>query len=706
MATMERSYIPRETKPRFISDETNQLLLELLFMITLMFMFENLTALANIRGDARSQALSVITVVVSIFSMAKFGLLISNGRQELATMKQAKESEEVLVVENSTHRTQRSQRSRRKQPTQEKSIENWPEIVKFIIHGCDNVKEINTHTIAYFMIKCVIVPLHYIRTYLPIVLGTLIKGMKYFSNQVDKGLVKIYRRLRPSLVRFCELEREKSSIPTFLTTTLSNFLDLTADFVDGVGPTGASRPDQVNTGTVAMASSPTRQQNTASNTSSTGKRQRYFQRSTGGTHPQSRSPNMPRRTTSRSTRHHHRGNINTRQQQQRESQSSAEVSDLSTQLTNENILSTSPTGPTRQRHAAAKRRRRNLRRRTAKQNRGNAENEDATSEKPLEKNICLFLGRDVMESNLASNAGGEEDSCPCCLKRFQIELESDQIAVLPCQHGCCLPCLSSFSKVSRKKHSEVSFGCPLCRTPLSHKSIRELTSIIIDQTPALKERFGQMHLSYEDCLQICCQLLNYHDFNIVKVLQSLDSMLVDNLQTSLRRVNSLTVKQKHQVYDEARRPVEVLFKEVRDLRQKLRNISSEANYSYISSKRRIDTLQEDLIPKAMKNAQNYIWNAMNSAGEMARDSDDGIVLDFHGLHVEEAKNKFDDEVVPILPVIKKIRLIVGRGKHSSAQIARLKPMLQEHIAEHPRHHLMTCRVDPTNDGALFVYYKH
>ena len=48
---------------------------------------------------------------------------------------------------------------------------------------------------------------------------------------------------------------------------------------------------------------------------------------------------------------------------------------------------------------------------------------------------------------------------------------------------------------------------------------------------------------------------------------------------------------------------------------------------------------------------------------------------YHGLHANEMRRKFKEHVIPILPVVKKVMEITGRGLHSSGKESKLKKVL-------------------------------
>jgi hypothetical protein len=318
----------------------------------------------------------------------------------------------------------------------------------------------------------------------------------------------------------------------------------------------------------------------------------------------------------------------------------------------------------------------------------------------------VLLGGDLLVSQLATNVSEREDPCPCCLGRFRVELENTYTAVLSCNHACCLPCLARLKKASGREEAVVSFTCPLCRVSVPDEFLEPIAAFIITQTMPLQERLVEMHLSEQVRTDVARQLLDRHDFVVADVLGALDSMLVDNLQSALDRVEDLSPEEKSQIYTEARRPVDALLQQLRNEQAHIEQLRDQESDEYKDLARRVDELQRYQIPAAHKNARDEIFNSINSAGGMGRESESGVLhIDFHALHVDEAKTKFDEDVMPVLPVVKTVLLIVGRGRNSDGGVAKLKPSIQSHIEQHPQHRKMRWAAVKGNAGALHVIWK-
>ncbi len=76
-------------------------------------------------------------------------------------------------------------------------------------------------------------------------------------------------------------------------------------------------------------------------------------------------------------------------------------------------------------------------------------------------------------------------------------------------------------------------------------------------------------------------------------------------------------------------------------------------------------------------------------------------IDLHGLHVHEAESILQDYVLPVLPVLKRVYLITGRGKHSKDGKSVLKESVMTFLREDVKLALR-CEEQIGNDGVLFV----
>ncbi|KAJ3776478.1 hypothetical protein FB446DRAFT_721123 [Lentinula raphanica] len=93
-----------------------------------------------------------------------------------------------------------------------------------------------------------------------------------------------------------------------------------------------------------------------------------------------------------------------------------------------------------------------------------------------------------------------------------------------------------------------------------------------------------------------------------------------------------------------------------------------------------------------KQASDWIYTENN------KDSKTGEI-DLHGLYVKEAIERTDSAIVDAKHRGEsEIRLIVGKGMHSSGGVAKIKPAIEELMQKHQ----LVAELDPNNAGVLIV----
>jgi hypothetical protein len=185
----------------------------------------------------------------------------------------------------------------------------------------------------------------------------------------------------------------------------------------------------------------------------------------------------------------------------------------------------------------------------------------------------------------------------------------------------------------------------------------------------------------------------------------------------------LSHQNKEEIYVDARRPEQRLQKELEHLYAQLRSIGgahinrNDRRHQYDSAvyeartvcRNEIDQVKEQL-KTAQRNAAQDIFNRNNSAGGMGNmDANNGhLSIDFHGLYVKEAIVKFEEIVMPILPVQREVVIITGKGNHSRNGKSKLRDGLVAHIrrTDEFKRKEMECEVNPSNRGQLIVRSIH
>jgi hypothetical protein len=137
------------------------------------------------------------------------------------------------------------------------------------------------------------------------------------------------------------------------------------------------------------------------------------------------------------------------------------------------------------------------------------------------------------------------------------------------------------------------------------------------------------------------------------------------------------------------------------LRDDLNNSSVNSNPNWLAKKQIMSELKKQIMA-AKENAFNDIYERMNSCGSMGISfCGQGDRVDFHGLSVEAAKRFIQDPILTVLPVLKKIMIITGRGLHSQTGQGVLKSAITSYLDE------LKVKFEDVvgNDGALYVIAK-
>jgi len=206
-------------------------------------------------------------------------------------------------------------------------------------------------------------------------------------------------------------------------------------------------------------------------------------------------------------------------------------------------------------------------------------------------------------------------------------------------------------------------------------------------------------------LEVFRSLFVKHAMDLDEVSEALDNLLYLNNCGSLWQCKDLTQNEKEEVYSDARRPVEKLEKEFKKTQQQLVDMIRTDTVEYTALQKRQEDVRERL-QHAKENASAEIYSQMNKAGSMGKviNSEGEIQLDFHGLGVKEAKDKIDQMVLPVLPVVNSLIIITGRGLHSSNKTSVLKIALRKYLTQ-KYHETLEHEVLKENKGAVRVRFK-
>ncbi|KAJ3097596.1 hypothetical protein HDU97_004724 [Phlyctochytrium planicorne] len=306
--------------------------------------------------------------------------------------------------------------------------------------------------------------------------------------------------------------------------------------------------------------------------------------------------------------------------------------------------------------------------------------------------VSVILCSELVSSKLALNAESSEDGCPICRRPWPQFTSCDFSAIPPCKHAICAECLSSYRDECQKPFSNdiadgdmTTFYCVLCRERLAEGIVESMAmqlvkSKAIESLYVLAEGLMPNFRSKNDMDELISALLVSNFFQISQVEGILFNML--GLVTSDDPDKVLQTADKQEIYKNARAPVKILEAEYKQTKDILEGAARASSEKYRLAAARIGPLTSELNAARM-NAARDIFERTNASGGMGSLSNNRreISVDLHGLHVGEAKEMLQQFVLPVVPVMKSVVLITGRGKHSVGGDAVLKKAMKEYLQE-------------------------
>jgi DNA-nicking Smr family endonuclease len=153
------------------------------------------------------------------------------------------------------------------------------------------------------------------------------------------------------------------------------------------------------------------------------------------------------------------------------------------------------------------------------------------------------------------------------------------------------------------------------------------------------------------------------------------------------------------IYKDARRPVELLTQQLRDVSTELQFCGYKVNSEEWRDATQRKKMLTEQLAHAQRNARDSVYSLMNDnphkqeaaynnniddntqqQQQQPVDPEGYPIVDLHGLHVREALQLFDEQVKPVLSTLQTMTLITGWGKHSRDG----KSVLQEQVKKHIR----------------------
>ena len=328
----------------------------------------------------------------------------------------------------------------------------------------------------------------------------------------------------------------------------------------------------------------------------------------------------------------------------------------------------------------------------------------------------LMCGDSLLDNvGLALNAAdAEQDCCPSCLEPWT-QLRNEYVVVLGCHHAICAECLAKLQlhapaaevssgvteDVVTGSSVETRFQCPLCKQLLAKGTLETLAACVYQAEEPLQHLATYLSLAGAE-VEVVTTLVIQRCFNMAAVEGILFEMLERRASaTFVQCLEPLQAESKQRIYDEARRRPLELQRELEDARAALAaapETDLRLGPAAVSPERRAKREQckelQRLLLDAQRKAASDIFMQLNM-GELGMGAH---TIDFHGLHADEARLKFDELVTPVLPVLREIVIITGRGVHSAGGVGVLRDVLTTYAPTHG----FACEVVEGNSGALRV----
>jgi len=331
--------------------------------------------------------------------------------------------------------------------------------------------------------------------------------------------------------------------------------------------------------------------------------------------------------------------------------------------------------------------------------------EQATNQKEFSDIKVTTCANLIQNNYLAMNAQVSDDHCPMCIVQWSHILDSSLVAIFPCKHACCVRCMANFHESYSKQSKEniendeepiSSAFCVLCREEVSPTYLTDIALTIVKEKSieSFSELVNKLPMSQEEKDSLLVSLLLNNKFNEDKIENALFNMLC--LVGSSRAELSSTNKQEY--YESARLPVKKLYEEYAELKRELSDSDCMDDKEYSKKRKELREVQKRL-ELARKNAANDIFERLNSANGMGSiGNEDMAQIDLHGLYINEAIEKIEEYVLPILPTLKKVIVITGHGAHNATGEAVLKEALIDYFKTNKIKHGEV----KENRGAIYI----
>jgi hypothetical protein len=211
-------------------------------------------------------------------------------------------------------------------------------------------------------------------------------------------------------------------------------------------------------------------------------------------------------------------------------------------------------------------------------------------------------------------------------------------------------------------------------------------------------------IDLDEKIAIAERLLWAHRFDLSSVIDAIESLLDGQLSCLFfRSGDDLTYEEKEAIYTRARVTVKKLERDLEVLLEEQRRTFDGKDLNKINCK--MGKLR-NLLFVARQKARDEINNRLGSVGDTCEDEEGHnslIKVDYHEMHVSEMRNKFHQQVIPILPVVKKLLVLTGRSGTSAENTSKQNEALFELLSQNEVS--MYCRPVNENEEAFHVFWR-
>jgi DNA-nicking Smr family endonuclease len=169
----------------------------------------------------------------------------------------------------------------------------------------------------------------------------------------------------------------------------------------------------------------------------------------------------------------------------------------------------------------------------------------------------------------------------------------------------------------------------------------------------------------------------------------------------------LTHAQKDHIFNEVRARVKRIQDEKATIEKELMYNQNEQSESYITNLQQRWNALDVKLSDARIEAREEIFSRVNSA-DVHSAGDRYLSIDLHCMYADEAREKLYMLVVPVLPVMKKMLIITGKGSHSEESVGVLRGVVirfVESVRNREGKRCMEWEAISDNEGALWVHWR-